>query len=54
VKPFVHLFFDPSIRWKSLKPGIPSCYLCGVVKRRDGVITGCRGVVRIALRGESP
>lgn len=48
--PFVHLFFDPSIRFRSLAPGIPSCRLCGCVKRGDGRITRCRGLVRMVLR----
>lgn len=43
-RPFVHLWWQrPGDEW-------PWCRSCGVVKRRGGLITGCRGVVHIGLR----
>ena len=48
-RPFVHLYFDPSIRRPSL-PSLPTCRLCGKVKPLDKPITGCIGRVHVGLR----
>lgn len=46
MKPFVHLWWRKGEVW-------PWCRICGVIKRIDGKVTGCRGKVSIATRGLS-
>jgi hypothetical protein len=53
-RPFVHFWWEAR-QFKSLyRRGVYSCRFCGVMRPRDPTkITGCRGLVRIALRGEA-
>lgn len=47
---FVHLYFDPSVKYRSMTPGLRSCMLCGKVQPRDRQLSPCRGQVQITLR----
>jgi hypothetical protein len=50
---FVHLFVSAASllpRMAKELAGMKACRACGVVKRADGRITGCRGYARIVPR----
>lgn len=38
--------------WVDRNYGYLVCSKCGIVKRRDGLNSPCKGIVRVTLRGQ--